>query len=742
MAPDTPGKGPGRTVSSAGTPTRTGRLDHLAVGITTRPWLWLGLWVLLAGSLIGLGRLDKPKARESALLPPDYPSNVASARLAEAFGHLAGRSRIVILAESPTEHDPRLDRYLEALTTRLQAAAKQRWRVLSASSARQMAHRLCRPRAGLVVLHLDENFITEPAAQAVEAVEQILAEMPAKGLSVCITGDAVAGRDAAALARRGLQRMEWVSVPLVAVVLAIICRSLWAPWIPLVAIGLSIFVALQLQDWLGVVGISASSMERMFTIVLMFGSGADFALLLLARRQELRGESLTPKGAIARAWRQTAPAIMLSIATTVLGLSCLGLADFFPARNSGRILPGMLMLALASALTLIPALMGLVVGRQKATPAGGYRRASRRRWRWLAAQVVRHPGRCLLIMLLALGIPAVIGTQLKFHYQAIADLPSDAPSMFGRRAVARHFAEPSLSPVHLLVQTAKTLSPEQIRSLLGGLEDRLSCIAGVANVFTELTPMGDDEPAADMTQVLARPFYRSADQRTLRAEVWLSAWPYSEQAFDTCQTVMEAASSLVAQRLGAEGKVLATGVTPYMLDIKRVSVRDRRVVQPIALLVIGLVVLLALGDLTLSVVMLLGTVVTYLATLALSARLAEHVFGLGGLDWKVQLFLFVIVVAVGQDYNIFLVSRFLAERKKHPLRGALRRAVVSTGPVISNCGLIMAATLGSLSVTGLRLMQQLGLALALGILLDAFLVRPIVLPACLMLRERLRSRVR
>jgi RND superfamily putative drug exporter len=140
--------------------------------------------------------------------------------------------------------------------------------------------------------------------------------------------------------------------------------------------------------------------------------------------------------------------------------------------------------------------------------------------------------------------------------------------------------------------------------------------------------------------------------------------------------------------------------------------------------------------------MLLGTLATYLATLALSAVLCEHVFGLGGLDWKVQLFLFVIVVAVGQDYNIFLVSRYLAERKTHPLRRSIRTALTASGPVISNCGLIMAATLGSLAVTGLRLMQQLGLALAVGILLDAFLVRPVVLPAFLMIRERWKQRVR
>ena len=153
-----------------------------------------------------------------------------------------------------------------------------------------------------------------------------------------------------------------------------------------------------------------------------------------------------------------------------------------------------------------------------------------------------------------------------------------------------------------------------------------------------------------------------------------------------------------------------------MADVRDVTRRDFRLIAALALGAIFLIVLALLRDLLLSAFMVGSTLLSYLATLGISYWAWTGLWGEAGLDWKVEVFLFVVMVAVGQDYNIFLAARLAQEAPRPRPREATRRAVVHTGPVISSCGLIMAATLGSLMGGQLLLLQQLGFALALGML--------------------------
>ena len=148
------------------------------------------------------------------------------------------------------------------------------------------------------------------------------------------------------------------------------------------------------------------------------------------------------------------------------------------------------------------------------------------------------------------------------------------------------------------------------------------------------------------------------------------------------------------------------------------------------------IVVVLLRDVWLSAFMVASTVVTYLATIGITQLVFVTLLGSAGLDWKVQVFLFVVLVGVGVDYNIFLAARLAEESQHRPLREAAREAVVRTGRLISSAGLIMAATLGSLMVGDITLLVQLGFALSIGILLDTFIVRPLVLPAFAVLTGR------
>jgi RND superfamily putative drug exporter len=239
-----------------------------------------------------------------------------------------------------------------------------------------------------------------------------------------------------------------------------------------------------------------------------------------------------------------------------------------------------------------------------------------------------------------------------------------------------------------------------------------------------------------------RTFYLSQQHQMLRFEVLIDYLPFSPEAMQLMGRIEQAATAAAAQSVQAGSvEVVSTGPTPYILAIRDVVSRDQLLVKTLASAVIALIVFALIRDLPLTLFMLAATWLTYGAAIAISQGFFVWVMGYDGLDWKVRLIVFVIIVAVGQDYNIFLVSRLFQEPSDLPDAEAARRAIIRTGSVISNCGLIMAATLGSLWAGQLGLLRQVGFALALGILLDTFFVRPLLLPSFFLATKRRRRRV-
>jgi RND superfamily putative drug exporter len=171
------------------------------------------------------------------------------------------------------------------------------------------------------------------------------------------------------------------------------------------------------------------------------------------------------------------------------------------------------------------------------------------------------------------------------------------------------------------------------------------------------------------------------------------------------------------------------------MDLRAVTQKDFHRVAALALAVILLIVLALLRDWLLALFMVAATVLSYLATLGLT-DLVFSMLGRGGLDWKIEVFLFIVMVAVGQDYNIFFAVRLAQEVRRLPALEATERTLIHTGPVISSCGVIMAASLGSVMVGDVTLLVQLGFALMLGMLIDTFIVRPLLLPAFIVLTRR------
>ncbi|MCP4249974.1 MAG: MMPL family transporter [bacterium] len=741
------------------------------------PWRWVIAWAA-AAALLGY---SGPSAEQIAaveppsLLPADQPCNVALEVQRRAFPEVASRTRTVLIFERAGGLAATDQTYLAELARQLSAMAKERaWRILSPATHSYLRSRLLSTdgQAAMIVVHSDANYVTHRSRGDVDDVENLARSNIPAGLDFEITGEGGMGRDLAVASAAAYRRTTWVTVLALLLILAVVYRAPLAALVPLLAIAVGVYVAIAALNLLALAGWGISDTEKTFTVVLLFGSGIDFSLFWMWRLHEESARAArdatsgrtagSGASAFVNALRATGPAILTSAATTVFGFLMLMSADLLPSHNAGRALAIALIVAVVAAVTLVPAISRLM-GRRLFWPrsARGAEGAHRPGiWHAAARVVTRRPGFVLIIVLLGLAWPVWAGLRVQYHYDALGVVPAGSSAARGQAMARRHFGVGELFSWSCLIESSAIgdADPQTNIDRAEHLADALMATDGVLDVWSVADPLGKragrgwtGAVAAAVGQAQADRFYVRADQNCLRLEIMLDAPPLSDRAMLTCRQALDRIRAEAARAVqpdsasdaGPTGdvKLYATGLTPYILNIKRVADADQRRVMLLVVAVIGLIVLIWVRDPGLTVCMVGATLAVYAAALGITDAFFRYVLDTGGIDWKVKLFLFVVLVAVGQDYNIFMVSRIRQERKSHDPPEAVGRAVVRTGSVISSCGLIMAATLGSLAATGLPLLQQLGFAFACGVLLDTFVVRPLLVPACYLLLRRLPGRM-
>lgn len=380
-----------------------------------------------------------------------------------------------------------------------------------------------------------------------------------------------------------------------------------------------------------------------------------------------------------------------------------------------------------------------------------------RAWRGIAIHVVRRPALILAVTLVLLAGPAIHGLNLNWVYDTLASLEKNPGDRIGNAAVGvemvqHHWPVGEIAPVNIMFLAKEPRFLQRPVETSHQITAAIGSIPGVRDVRSYSQPLGKDYPLSSLTKSpagspdrgllgglipdfgrLAKGLeainkeYVGAGGRAMRFSVILDHPSLGLEAMETVAQLREKAQQAAASA-DLHAEVFITGATAEMMDTRSITQKDFTRVAVLALAVITLIILALLRDVWLSLFMVGTTILSYLATLGL-ASWAFTLAGAGGLDWKVQVFLFVVMVAVGQDYNIFLAARLAQEGARRPVRAATRRAIIHTGPVISSCGLIMAATLGSLMAGELGLLRQLGFAFAIGMLVDTFIVRPLLLPA-------------
>ena len=535
------------------------------------------------------------------------------------------------------------------------------------------------------------------AADAVDDLRATAEDGLPDGTAVYITGPAGQAADSSEAFAGIDSTLLYAAAGVVIVILLLTYRSpvLWI--LPLVSAGVALTVAQAVIYLLtDAVDLTVNAQSAGILTVLVFGAGTDYALLLTARyREELRRHT-DRHAAMAVALHRAAPAIIASGATVALGMLVLLFASMNSTAGLGPVAAIGIVVALAVMLTLLPALLVLVgrwvfwprvphVGDREPTETGF--------WARIGTRIERNPrrtwiGTAAILLVAAVGVVQLNPTTLTTEQQ----FTTEQPSVVGEQVLAAHFPAGAGTPV---VVVANADRADAVRTAFAGTE-------------------GID--AASVTEPVVK-------DGIAYIEGTLTSEPDSDEAYDTVDRVRDSVHAVP----GADA--LVGGTTAVNLDVERAANRDTVVIMPIILLVVFLILVLLLRAI-LAPLVLIGTVVlSFGAAMGVSALVFRHVFDYAGVDVGFPLFVFVFLVALGIDYNIFLMTRVREEalRIGHH-RGSLL-GLAATGGVITSAGLVLAGTFAVLGTLPLVAFAEIGFAVAFGVLLDTLVVRSVLVTA-------------
>ncbi len=667
---------------------------------------------------------------------------------------------------------------------------------------------LTHPNANLLVMQLSSELAATSNIAMVEAVEKMLNDIRSysmryttPGLKLKMTGSAAVGGETLLASRDAIRYTEWITVAMILVILSAVYRAPLLVVIPMISIAFAVVVSTSLVSLLthwSVTGIIPGldlrifTTSRIFVVVILFGAGTDYCLFLIARLRE-EALRLPWDQACHTALKGVLGALLGSALTTVVGLGMLWIASYGKFHYTGPIIAICLLVGLMICTSLTPALIYAIgpkvfwpakVSPEQMKPRIGFFQSSSGSvspangfWSWIALTLTRHPLTTLLIGLGLLVLPGWYG--LKNEQQVTYDLSSQlnrsSESRQGLRLLAKHFDVGKINPVTLLIVRPEDAPIESFEKEIRELGETLYDVEGISTVRTADDPLGDFPPDRNMSllskdawrrralrshRISQRHFFSPNEtykHRLARLDVTIDGDPFSEE---TAKVVSRLRNHLdeqirAASSVWSGSSLLLTGTTPSIIDLRTVTLQDNQRIKIAVILAVFSILMLVIRRWELCLFLIATVLISYYATLGLTMLFFEKMYGADfvGLDWKLPLFLFVILVAVGQDYNVYLVTRIVEEQKRLGWLSALRRAITRTGGIITACGLVMAATFLSMTSSAwlpalfdtfgishsssgrsLKGIIELGFALGLGVLIDTFYVRTILVPSFVALR--------
>ncbi|OJU86082.1 MAG: hypothetical protein BGO11_04675 [Solirubrobacterales bacterium 70-9] len=544
--------------------------------------------------------------------------------------------------------------------------------------------------AALVVLAL--NAADHGALRrGVGEIREYLAAHAVPGLNAYVTGPAGIAADLDQVADEAGQTLLFATLGLVLVLLLLVYRAPLLALLPLVAVGAAYMVAIGIAYLLIKAGWIVVNTEGTFLLlVLVFGAGTDYSLLLVHRyREEIQNGRPAPE-ALPLALRETIPAVGASGGTVMAAMLVLLVADLQSTHWLGPILAIGIGVMVCSAFTLLPALLAVLGERAFWPAARAPRRAGPGIWDRVASLVER---RSRPIIVLVTGGLVVLALGNFLHHGTIGFGQGETKrtnSSEGTAVLNEHFPPGLASPLTAVVP------PDEAARVTEGMKNLASVRLAIP------VPAGHGFESSAVAIVLA-------------------GNPYSGEAAEEVGKIRERLHAI------SPGALLG-GLPAENWDVEQTNGRDTGLIVPLVLLVVGLILAAVLRAIAAPLYLMVTVVLSFAGTLGLSTFLLSQ-FGGEGITFDLTLLAFLFLVALGVDYNIFLMTRVREEAARHGTKAGMLRALIATGGVVTGAGLILAGTFATLTLLPLEELIQIGATVAIGVLLDTFIVRALLIPA-------------
>ncbi len=676
--------------------------SRLGLVVTRHPWWVIACWVVMAAVivLVAPSLASVSSSDQTGFLPDSYESAQAQALAEQQFPQSTNATSVFVVKRADGG----------ALTPADMQKATAFADGLSGAQVDKVASVITSEQsispdgtAQLVTVVFSGPQGDESLGDAVPALrDKAEALLQGTGLQAGLTGMVAIQYDTTDSFRSTERIVTIATVLLIIVLVGLIFRSPIAAILPIVSIGVVYALSTSVLALLAKgIGFQLDESISALLIVVLFGIGTDYILFLLFRYRERLRAGEESRSAVATSVARVGQAIASSGLVVIAAMAALVLSDLKSFQTMAPAFMVSVAMMLLASLTLIPALLTLI-GPKVFWPSKHWQTPPKSRvWKGFARQIGQHPVRVALVsggLLVALAVGALFMTS---EYGFSGLLPSDAPSSAATKQLEASFPAGALSPTQVYVTSAQPLSE-----------------ASLTKISTALTAAGGVGAVA--------PAVLNQAGTTALINVSLADSPNSSVALDTVgelQVVAKAAA-------GPGEQVLIGGQTMAFADIRAAASRDYKVIFPVAAVLILLILALLLRSVVAPFYLLAGVWLGFAATLGATVIVFQGIGGSPGVMFMMPMVCYVFVVAVGSDYNILLTTRLREEIIEGATpHDAAAMAVEHAGPTVASAGLILAATFGSMMLSGIGMLYQIGFAVAIGILLVAIVMATALIPS-------------
>ncbi|MGG0178919.1 MMPL family transporter [Gottfriedia acidiceleris] len=540
------------------------------------------------------------------------------------------------------------------------------------------------------------------------------------GLKVRFSGPVGIQTDAVSLFSQADVKLLLSTVSLVLVFLILLYRSPIMAIVPLIVVGFAYGIVNPLLGLLGDKGIiTVDSQAVSIMTVLLFGAGTDYCLFLISRYREYLLLEENKYKALQLAIRESSGAISMSALTVVIGLGTLLLAQYGAFHRFAVPFSLAVLIMGIAAITILPALLS-IFGRVsffpfiprteemealRAKKKGKSIKKSKIKVTFnqkIGKLVTRKPWTIILVSIILLGGLALFVPRVQYTYDLLQSFPKDMPSREGFDIISDHYSSGLLAPVKVIIDTENKNIP---------VKKELESLSFVKDVSEPIT--GKDNKKLQLY------------------EISLVDNPYSIKGLERIPQLEKKIKQLLNEYniQKVDQHYWIGGETVTNLDTKNITERDESVIIPVMIGLIALLLLTYLRSFTAMIYLILTVILSYLSALGAGWLILHYGFGASAIQGSIPLYSFVFLVALGEDYNIFMVSEIWKNKKKQTHREAVSNGVAKTGAVISSAGLILAGTFLVLATLPIQVLVQFGIVTCVGVLIDTFIVRPLLVPA-------------